>query len=282
MKKINLLLFPLLLVIITAGDLTAKVSRPLVTTGEAFVVNITPEEAQHLALKRARVEAIEKVCGIRIQAETLVRNYSVENEIIHSIAYGHIVSEEVLDWKANLFQQSPKRPPEFSYQVKIKTTVEQIKDDPDPFYKVKLKLNKTVYKSGDEMVINVQVTKPSYISVLNICADDSVVLLFPNQIRKDCLVNAGETYQIPSKADQEDVLKLQVSTLPGHKKNTEYIKVLATREPIYLLESLNVQGNYGVSDSMKFAAKEIARMVSSIPVKDRAVATASYQVVSQE
>ncbi len=282
MKRLNQILSSFLIVIITAGSLNAKVSQPLVTTGEAFIVNITPEEAQKLALKRARVEAIEKVCGIRVQAETLVRNYSVENEIIHSISYGHIVSEEVLNWKADIIQQSPKRPPDFSYLVKIKTTVEQIKDDPDPFYKVKLKLNKTVFKSGDEMIISVQVTKPSYISVLNVCADDSVVLLFPNQIRKDCLVKAGKTYQIPSKADRDDVLKLQVATLPGHKKDTEYIKVLATREPMYLLESLNMQGNYGVSDSVKFASAEIARMVSSIPVKDRAVATVSYQVVSRE
>ena len=111
-------------------------------------------------------------------------------------------------------------------------------------------------------------------------ADGSVVLLFPNEIRKSNKIEGGKEYQIPTAADRKDILKLQVSTLPGHERDTEFIKVIATREPIYLLERLSVKGKYGVMETAKLAVTELARLISSIPVKDRAEATATYEIVS--
>ena len=37
----------------------------------------------------------------------------------------------------------------------------------------------------------------------------SVVLLFPNQIRKDNLIQAGKQYQIPSREDSKDSFELR-------------------------------------------------------------------------
>ena len=93
----------------------------------------------------------------------------------------------------------------------------------------------------------------------------SVILLFPNQIRRNSHIEAVKEFQIPSPADRDDVLKLQVSTLPGHKRDTELLKVIATREPIGLLDGLLIRDQYGVMDTMKFAVTEIARMISSTP-----------------
>jgi hypothetical protein len=107
-----------------------------------------------------------------------------------------------------------------------------------------------------------------------------VILLYPNQLRKDNYVLALEEFQIPSETDRTDVLKLQVSTLPGHKKDTEFIKVLATRKPIDLLEGLLFQGQYGVMDTVNFAVTEIARLVTAIPLRERAEHTVFYDIVS--
>ena len=49
-----------------------------------------------------------------------------------------------------------------------------------------------------------------------------------------------------------------------------------------LLDGLLIQGQNGVMDTVKFAVTEIARMISSIPVRDRAEATVSYQIVSPD
>jgi hypothetical protein len=132
------------------------------------------------------------------------------------------------------------------------------------------------------MIIRVKATKPSYISVLNFAADGSVILLYPNRLRKNNYIKALKDYQIPSKEDRNDVLKLQVYTLPDHRKDTEFIKVIATRQPIHILDGLLTQGQYGVMDTVNFAAVEIARLVSAIPLKDRAEQTVFYEILSSE
>ena len=274
------LLWALLAVILSGPSGWAAAKGTVVTAiGEAFLSNLTPAEAQGLALKRARAEAIERVCGISMQAESFVQNFTLQGDFIHAVSYGRIMHEDVLKWEVDVDQKSLQKPPELTFRVTIKTEVLREEGEPDPFYKVNLHLNKKIYASGEEMIIKVTPTKPSYITVLNFSADGSVVLLYPNQIRKGELVGAGQKYQIPSESDRRDVLKLQVSTLPGHRKDTEMIKVIATREPLYLLEGIVSQGNYGVMDTVSVAVSEIARLVSSIPLKDRSEETVIYQIV---
>jgi hypothetical protein len=130
------------------------------------------------------------------------------------------------------------------------------------------------------MIINVNSTKKGYITVLNFAADGSVILLYPNMLRRDNRVEPGRDYQIPAQEDRGDLMKFQVGTLPGHKKDTEYIKVISTTGPINLLAEVKSHGNYGVMDSTKFAVTEIARLMASIPPKHRAEDTAAYQIVN--
>lgn len=272
--------FILTLILAFAGDGVADEGRSVTATGVALLENITPEEAQNLALKRARSSAIEEVCGVSVQAETFVKNFMIHGDFIHSVSYGHIISEEILQWDIDVTQKSKKLPPAIAYRVTLNTRVKPEKGKPDPYYQVTCKLNKKIYRSGDEMIIRVKASKPSYISVLNFSADGRVILLYPNQLRKDNYVLALEEFQIPSETDRADVLKLQVSTLPRHKKDTEFIKVIATRKPIHLLEGLLFQGQYGVMDTVNFAVTEIARLVSAIPLRERAEHTVFYDIVS--
>ena len=203
-------------------------------------------------------------------------------DFIHSVSYGRIIYEEILRWDADVTSTSKGRPPELAYQVTIKARVKPEKGKPDPYYQVSVGLNKKIYRSGDEMVIRVKATKPSYISVLNFAADGSVILLYPNRLRKNNFVKALKQVQIPSESDRRDVLKLQVSTLSGHRKDTEFIKVIATRQPIHLLDGLLATGQYGVLDTVNLAAVEIARLISGIPLKDRAEQTVFYEIISSE
>ena len=284
MKKhltLKVSLFFFLLFTFSQG-VSASDGKVVTATGVAAIANLTPEEARNLALKRARQNAIEEVCGVSVQAETLIRNNMLAADFIHSVSYGRIIYEEILRWDADVTSTSKGRPPELAYQVTIKARVKPEKGKPDPYYQVSVGLNKKIYRSGDEMVIRVKATKPSYISVLNFAADGSVILLYPNRIRKNNFVKALKQYQIPSEADRDDVLKLQVSTLPGHRKDTEFIKVIATRQPIYLLDGLLTQGQYGVMDTVNLAAVEIARLISAIPLKDRAEQTVFYEIVGSE
>jgi len=274
--------FVFFLLFTLAERVTASDGKVVTSTGVAAIANLTPEEAQNQALRRARHNAIEKVCGVSVQAETFIHNNMLAADFIHSVSYGRIIDEEILSWDADVTRESKRRPPSVAYRVTIKARVKPEKGKPDPYYQVNVKLNKKVYRSGDEMIIRVKATKPSYISVLNFAADGSVVLLYPNRLRKNNYVKALKQYQIPSEADRNDVLKLQVSTLSGHRKDTEFIKVIATRQPIHLLDGLLPQGQYGVIETVNIAAVEIARLISAIPLKDRAEHTVFYEIVSSE
>ena len=284
MKKHLILIgsFIFFLLLTLAEGMSASDGKVVTSTGVAAIANLTPGEAQNLALKRARQNAIEEACGVSVQAETFIHNNMLAADFIHSVSYGRIIYEEILSWDADVTRESKKRPPSVAYRVTIKARVKPEKGKPDPYYQVSVKLNKKVYHSGDEMIIRVKATKPSYISVLNFAADGSVILLYPNRLRKNNYVKALEQYQIPSETDRNDVLKLQVSTLPGHRKDTEFIKVIATRQPIHLLDGLLTQGQYGVIQTVNIAAVEIARLVSAIPLKDRAEHTVFYEIVSSE
>jgi hypothetical protein len=270
----------LLLCAIGTGWAFAAEVRTVTVKGAAVVANNTPEQAQRLALDRARQNAVEAVCGVAVRSETYIKNNMLEADFIHSVSYGHIIEEEILRWDTDTIRTSRDQPPQLTYLVTLKATVRKEDGRPDPYYQVTCRLNKKIYRSGEEMIITVKATKPSYISVLNIAADGSVVLLFPNRLRRENFVNALEEFQIPSPRDRRDVLKLQVTTLPGHKKDTEFIKVIATRKPLHLMDGLAYQGQYGVLQTVRMAATEIARLISSIPLADRAEHTVFYDIVS--
>ncbi len=80
--------------------------------------------------------------------------------------------------------------------------------------------------------------------------------------------------------DDRDVIKFQVSTLPGHRKDTEYIKVICTREPLDILQEIRPSGTFSVMDNTTFALTKVARVLSSIPLKYRAEDTAIYQIIN--
>ena len=258
----------------------ASAATTITTTGEVYLANITPEEAQSLAVKRARTDAIEQVCGVKVQAETLVKNFVMQADFIHQVAYGRIIGEKVLRWELKVDQPSPLKPPGLTLQVTMELQVLPEKSEPDPSYKAKVWLNKSVFQSGEEMVVYVNASKDSYLTVLNFTADDSVTLLYPNLLRHDNKIAADRDYEIPAREDRGDLMKFQVATLPDHKQDTEAIKVICTRSPVNLLSEAKARGNYGVMESTKFAVTEVARLLAAIPPRERAEDTAIYQIIN--
>jgi hypothetical protein len=269
------------LALTAAGVPAAEEKGFVISTGEASLENTTPEDARREALNRARAAAIEEACGIRLQAETFVKDMKLMADFVHAVSYGNIVSEEILKWEVDTIQKSQRAPPALAYRVTLKARVIKEKGDPDPAYAVKARLNKTVYQSGDEMVITIAATKPSYITVLNFSADDRVILLFPNMIRRDNHIEANREYQIPTAQERDGVLKFRVSNLPGHSRDAEFIKVIATRTPVNLLDQLSLKGQFGIADTVSMAFTELARFIASVPIRDRAEDTVSYQIFSR-
>jgi len=102
----------------------------------------------------------------------------------------------------------------------------------DPYYQVSVKLNKKVYQSGDEMIIRVKATKPSYISVLNFAADGSVILLYPNRLRKNNYVKALKQYMTHTK---NPVCVITVDKKKSQQKLIKKLEVLKSHIKVLII-----------------------------------------------
>lgn len=251
-------------------------------SGEALVQNVSYEEAQVLALRRARLDAIEKVCGVKLQAETLLMDFKLEGDFIHSISYGHVVEEKDISWKTEtLSSDIPDSPPIIMLRVDMQANVVPEKRKPDPYFKAELKLNRSVFQSGDEVILNVKTTKNCYLIVLNLAANDSVYVLLPNKWQEDNFIPANKRIEIPDEKFRDLGFHIRVANLLGHEKDTELVKVIATKQKINFLDEIETSHAFGLMGTPRMAMTKLARWLSEIPISERAEATAMYTVESQ-
>jgi hypothetical protein len=250
-------------------------------SGEAAIQNITYEEALVIASQQARLDAIEKVCGVSVHAETLVKDFVTAGDFIHSLSYGRVVAEKDLQWRIEtLPSKSLGSPLGMIIHLEMKAKVVPEAGNPDPSFKVDLKLNRDSFKSGEEVILKVRATKDCYVTVLNLGADDTVRVLFPNKWQTDSSIKADEHVEIPDESSRESGIHIRVANLPGHKRDSEIVTVIATKQKMDILGELETSSGFGLMGTPKMAVFELAKWFSEISVSDRAEASASYTIQS--
>lgn len=249
-------------------------------SGEAAIQNITSEEAQVIAKRQARLDAIEKACGVSMHAETLVKDFVAAGDFVHAMSYSRVVEEKDVQWKTEtLPAHKPGSPPSLVLRVEMTAKVVPEAGNPDPSFKVDLKLNRTSFQSGEEVVLKVEATKECYLTVFNLGADDTVRVLFPNKWQPDVPLNANSTMEIPDPSMRDSgVFHIRVANLPGHKRDGEMVKVIATRRRIDLSGQAETLSGFGPMGTPKMAMTSLAKWLSEIPVSERAEAAVSYVV----
>ena len=251
-------------------------------TGEAAIKNISYEEAEVIAKRRARLDAIEQVCGVQLQAETLVKDFITAGDFIHSISYGDVIEERDIHWSTeNITPENPTDPPVIILKLQMMAKVKPMEQKPDPTFKVKLKLNQSSYASGDEVIFDIQSTKDCYLYIINLAANDSVYVLYPNTYHTSNYIQSLKTLIFPVKSDRESGFHIRVSTLPGHKEDAEIVKVIAIKHNVDLLFGMEISRGFGLMGTPKMAMTQLARQLSEIPVSERAEATIMYTVYSR-
>ena len=147
-----------------------------------------------MAIADARRNAVEKVVGVNLISETLVINSEVSGDVICTIPYGKVVAQEIIDENIELTRsQLKEEAPYLTYKVKMNVQVAKQEGKADPFFRVKARINRTVFKQGDQIELRVTPTKDAYISVFNILADETVLILVPNRFRQNNFVKANST-----------------------------------------------------------------------------------------
>jgi len=252
------------------------------TSTPIVIQNITPYQAFYKAKQSARKEAIRKILGTHIQQSAIVQNGTFAGEFIHSFAYGHILNENVEKVDIKLRQQSPSEMPTLICEVTMNCEVVEEKGTPDLSFRVQAELNSLSFTEGEEMVVKVKSTKDCYVTVLNITATDDIYVLFPNQYRNKNKIKANEVIEIPSPEDRLQGLHFRMNSYPGHKEDTEYIKVLATRTPIGFLDDIDEESGFKKFKNNKYVLTELAQWLTLIPANERSEDLVSYVIVSKE
>jgi len=273
----------LLLILIPVASPAAEAQWATVTQSVP-IAQVSPEEARTMALRHARVRAIEQICGVSLQSETLVRQAMTSGQYVQTTAYGHVRNEMILregfrivpgsadahptcgpsanNVGIQVEQREPREPMRLYYYVEVRIEVQPESGAADPTFQVKLDLDRRTYETGDELSAKIRATKDCYLTVLNITADDQVHLIMPTPSLPKNLLKRGAVFQLPD----PDLAELRVAPLPGHEQDEEFLVVIATLERMDLL--LGEQ----------FSLMDLSRWLASIPPEQRAQDQAAYLI----
>ena len=231
--------------------------------GQAFIQNITPEEAKDLAILDACKKAIEYYSGVEIsgrildiqaesQGKILLDNFSSLSSQTSTgiVLEKKLIHEEIKSDGNNLVKV-----------VILRVKVGKQKGEKDPYFTIEPSLNREYFKEGEEIELTIKSTKDCYLTVLNICSNDSVYVIFPNQFRSDNFLRAGEQFFLPNKNEKEIGLTFPVELLPGKDEDVEMLKILATKEKIGF-SSVYSFSAYGTYHS---ALKDLQKWLIKIP-----------------
>lgn len=231
--------------------------------GKAIIQNITPEEAEEQAIYNACKDAIQYYSGVEISQRTLDIQAASQEKIIldHFSSLSKQTSSGIILKKSIIHNKIVTDGKNLVKVVVLKVKVGKQKGEKDPYFNVTAQLNRDTFKEGEDLKLTVQSSKDCYISVLNICSDDSVYVLFPNQYRRNNFLKAGELFRLPNEDDRAMGLSFPVRLYEGKDEDIEMIKILATKEDISLTAShhLSAYGTY------ELALKKLLNWLIKIP-----------------
>ena len=200
------------------------------------IENITPEQAKEMAIQKACQIAIEQFAGIEVTGRITFIQAESNNEITmdhfskltNQISNG-IILERVIIKEENITENN-----RILKRVTVKLKVGKQMGEADPFFSISANLNKSYFQNDEELILNVIPTKDCYLTILNIMSDESVATVFPNQYRKVNLVRANELFELPNENDKKLGIKFKVHLLQDKTEDTEIIKIIATKEPVFI------------------------------------------------
>lgn len=234
--------------------------------GQAVIKNITPEDAERLALKRARRSAIEQAVGVNVFAESVVINHKLSSDVIKTIPYGNIINEKIISKKINHLEDI------LIMEVKIRAEViKENHSDKESYLKVTL--DKYVLKDGDKFTLNISADRSCYLYVFNIVDDEFLIRLFP--------LNANDTL-ITSNNDQKILLKAYLHS--DYKSLDETIYSLCTIKPIKFSFNKMKVGYYKDASSVKksMTIQDLYKSLIDVPLNERSDSFVGYRIFNEE
>lgn len=234
------------------------------------MANITPEEARERAVRAARLAAIESECGVAIGAESLIKDFVLSGDFIHSVSYGQVVADTVVREDVVVARKAWNCPPELTYVVELKVKVQCESGRPDPAFRVSVKPNKRTFLDGEELVLSVSATHDCYLTVVNFDAENRALVLMPSGVMAENFVAAGTIKEIPSVAQRAAGVCLRMGLPEGRRQSSEAILVVATKRKVEFFGEVRRDQGFGVLPNLAVAGTEMAKWLVNIPMAERA------------
>ena len=192
---------------------TASAEEVITEGNYIYTGNISENEACSLAKERAKLKALEKVIGQKISSEEMENCSEVDgktscerNQFFLSSFNGEITKLKPLG--KEILTQKIEGSDEQSYICKIKIQAEVIKTTQtlDNSFDFNVKLNEKNFKEGDELKVDLILSKPIYLNIFQILPyetkDFQVHKIFPNEL-DDKNYLTDKSVSLPKKAKYE-------------------------------------------------------------------------------
>lgn len=235
----------------------------------------TLEQAQRGSLDAARRAAIEQAVGTFVKSSSVVRNFQLADDLIHTVVRGVIVEEKIL--RRGVAESKDEHGA--IYQTRIKAKVRGIPVERRGSFAVSARLNRVVFNEGDEVELRITPTQDAYLYIFNVGPDEHITVLTPNNYEAETTLRASKEYVFPSEILLSRKVKLKTWLLPGTTRSAEKIKVVVTRQPVPLLKGRVAEGvfmEYKPSETALLV--ELMRALGALDPADWAETTLAYEV----
>ncbi|MCC6931525.1 MAG: hypothetical protein IT359_21225 [Gemmatimonadaceae bacterium] len=241
--------------------------------------DLTPAEARRRAIDAALAEAVRRVAGVRVQSSALstldergpggARIDSRYSSVIALDAAARAVDYQVTSerWDTRQIDGAAQ----LYLQITVRAAVERERGRTDAGFAVALSLNAARYdvrgdaaSRNDEIIATVRSTRAAHLTLFTL-AGDSVQRLFPNAYLPDVPADSGALVELPALDWRERGLRLRATLPPGVDERRELLLIVATRAPV-------------APPPLTLSVMELQRWLVRIPLQERAMAFASYDV----
>jgi hypothetical protein len=193
----------------------------------------TKHQAFAQAIAEARRNAMDTLLGVRIdhtfmdfQSENTLRGEFVLTEkLLRVTQLGRATKENVL-------RVGPVDDPDCMacrIEAQIQTCLVPEKERSDKDFRVNVRVNRSSYQNGDEVLITITSTRDSYLYIYNVDMDFRAALIAPNKYVPSVRVKAGETWVYPSDDLRAKGVRATAHLLPGSSVSAETIRVIASK-----------------------------------------------------
>jgi hypothetical protein len=245
-----------------------------------FLKDMSLDEVRGRARDEARRNAIEQAVGVFVRGATVLHNSQITDELVSSVSRGVIEREQWADEQIEEIKDGKRPGPAMAmYRTKITAQVRPVRVERRAGFSVSGGLNKTVFQNNEEAFITVRSTQPAYLHVFSVTQDGVVTLLLPNKFVERNQITPDQEIVFPNDTLRTMGVHLRVSLPKGEKLAREYIKVIATKQPVRLA------GDGASGDTFKTFAggernliQDVIKRLAQLEDEDWSETTLPYEV----